>query len=277
MKIFSFIRRQMTPLFALRYLFLARPNSKDPAMSRKIQFACLFLLLGLLSTAAQSGFAQSSVDQLNFGNNFFVTGDYVVAGAQGMNLNFANDGTTTGTIKFPDGNLGITGTTSVPKGAQIVAALLYWQTVEKIGITPGGPGSGQNGFFRPVFKVPPPAGQLTPYPITGVAVNTHTSVSFSFGGCTGSSGGKTVQTYRADVRSYLPRDANGNVLVDSADGVTFEVRLPSVGPSTPLTLGATLVFIYRVLSPTVPLNSIVIYDGAFAPNNSFNIKYDANS
>ena len=34
MKIFSIIRHHMTPLCALRYLFLARPNGKEPAMSR---------------------------------------------------------------------------------------------------------------------------------------------------------------------------------------------------------------------------------------------------
>jgi hypothetical protein len=275
MKIFSLIRRQMTPLFALRYLLLARPNSKEPAMSRKIQFACLFVLLGLLSAAAQSGFAQNASAQntnpLNFGNNFFVTGDYVVAGAQGMNSSFTTingNSYAIGTIKIPDGNPGIRGTTSVPKGAQIVAALLYWQTVEKIGVKPGGPGSGQNGFFRPVFTVPPPAGQLTPYPITGVNQSNQNTVSFSNGGCTGTSTGKALQTYRADVRSFLPRDKDGNVLVDSTDGVTFEVRLPGTGSTTPITLGATLVLIYRVLSPAIPLNSIVIYDGDFAPGGT---------
>ncbi len=288
MKIFSLIRRQMTPLFALRYLFLARPNSKDPAMSRKIQFAFVLLLLGLLSTAAQSGFAQSgsaqsNVNPLAFGNNFFVTGDYVVAGAQGMTSSFTTingNSYAIGTIKIPDGNPGIQpGITNtcvinnvitkncVPAGAQIVAALLYWQTVEKIGVTPGGPGSGQNGFFRPVFKASPPAGQLAPYPITGVNQSSQNTVSFSNGGCTGGSTGKTLQTYRADVRSFLPRDANGNVLVDS-DGVTFEVRLPSTSSTTPITLGATLILIYRVLSPAIPLNSIVIYDGDFAPGGT---------
>src|ERR1700688_856338 len=115
--------------------FLARPNSKEPAMSRKIRFAALLLLLASLSTAAQSGFAQSTDGPLNFGNNYFVTGDYVVGGAQGINVNMAN-GYTVGTITIPDTNPGITGTKSVPPGAQIVAALLYWQTVEKIGTVP---------------------------------------------------------------------------------------------------------------------------------------------
>src|SRR5262249_23544624 len=41
----------------------------------------------------------------------------------------------------------------------------------------------------------------------------------------------------------------------------------------PFTSGATLVIVYRLLAPSVPLNSVplnavVIYDGAFAPSNS---------
>src|SRR5712692_4097335 len=113
MKIFSLIRRQMAPLFALRYLFLERPNRKEPAMSRKIQFACLFLLLGLLSTAAQSSLAQcpnGGPGPLCFGNYFLVTGDYVVAGPQNITTNFVSINGITyakGTISIPDLNSGI--------------------------------------------------------------------------------------------------------------------------------------------------------------------------
>src|ERR1700688_3614074 len=115
------------------------PLSTEAAISRKIQFICLFVLLGLLSLATQPGFAQSP--PLNFGNNFFVTGDYIVAGAYGINTTFQTiNGTsyTVGTINIPDGNPGITGATQVPKGAQIVTALLYWQTVEMAGAKAGG-------------------------------------------------------------------------------------------------------------------------------------------
>ena len=231
----------------------------------------LVLAFGFAQTAAAQSASAQSNGPLSFGNNFFVTGDYVVAGAQGLNTNFANDGTTRGTITIPDTNRGIQpgptanciingkpATNCVPAGAQIVAAILYWQTVEKVGQT----GSGQNGTFRPLFT---PLGQQQPrYPLSGVSISSQSTVSFSSGGCTGSSTGKLVRTYRADVRGYLPLDASGNVLANG----TYEIRLPSVGPSTPLTLGATLVLIYRVLSPNVPLNSIVIYDGDFAPGGS---------
>ena len=43
---------------------------------------------------------------LNFGNNFFVTGDYVVAGAYGLNEDESN-GYATGIIAVPDVNPGI--------------------------------------------------------------------------------------------------------------------------------------------------------------------------
>ncbi len=232
-------------------------------MPAAVALGLLLVLGSAQTTTAQSGSAQSD-GPLNFGNNFFVTGDYVVAGAYGLGVNApAANGFATGTITIPDANPGITGTKSVPAGAQIVAALFYWQTVEKSNQL----GTGQNGFFRPLFKVPPPGGQPAPYPITGVNLNGQNTVSFSGGGCTGSStGGKVVRTYRADVRSFLPRDASGNVLVNSTD-VTFEVGLPSNPNATLPTLGATLVLIYRVISPNFPLNSIVIYDGAFAPGN----------
>src|ERR1700688_1673654 len=131
-------------------------------MSRRIEFALLFLLLSL-SIAAQSVLAQSPDGPLTFGNNFFVTGDYVVAGAQGMNTTMVN-GYAVGTITIPDGNPGSTGVKSGPPGAEVIAAVLYWQTVEKVGVMPGQAGSGQNGFFRPVFKGGPASG----YPISGV-------------------------------------------------------------------------------------------------------------
>ena len=221
-------------------------------------FACAtFLSVG--------SFAQAN-GPLNFGQNYFVRGDYVVAGAQGLNASFGADGFGTGIIKIPDGNPGITGVKSVPTGAEVIAAVLYWQTVEKVGIQPGQAGSGENGFFRPLLNnangmnVGPAKG----YSITGVPLPSEGTVGWSSGGCTGTSTGKLVRTYRANVVSLLPRDSSGNI---SANG-NYEVRLPNVGNNTPLTLGATLVLIYREFDPTVPLNSIVIYDGAFNPGGA---------
>ena len=240
----------------------------------------LFLVLEFARPAAAQ-LAAAGDPPLKFADNFFVTGDYVPAGAYGMDTNFTTLNSTSyaiGTINVPDanpaikkgfaGNPGITGRTRVPDGAQIVAALLYWQTVEKI----SQPGSGQNGFFRPVFTNGPAA---PGYPVAGVDVTNHSTVSFSSGGCSGTSTGKIVRSYRAEVRAFLPQDASGNVIVDSDNSnpsfknLSFEVRLPSTSSTTPIALGATLIIIYRVLDPNVPLNSIVLYDGS-AANNSTN-------
>ncbi len=224
--------------------------------SRALNFlaCCRFLILPILVLAiCSSAFAQSN--PLKLFNNYFVTGDYVVAGAQGLSQNISN-GYATGTISVPDANPGINGTKKVPAGAQIVGAFLYWGTVEKTSVQPGQSGSGEIGFFRPVYK----GGPQTGYQISGVPLELNSTVSFSSGGCSGTSTGKLVRLYRADVRPLLAQDQTGNIVITPQ----YEVRLPSTGNNTPLTLGATLVIIYRVLSPNVPLNSIVIYDGAYA-------------
>jgi Bacterial Ig-like domain (group 3) len=230
-----------------------------------------FVLWGALLSLAPSGFAQAPNPPLNFGNNFFVTGDYIVAGAYGITSNFTTvNGVTyaVGTIAVPDSNPGITGTKQVPPGAQIVAALLYWQTAEKVGVTPGGSGSGQNGYFRPLLYSKSGGPAAPGYAISGTSLSGSNTVSWSSGGCGGSSTGKQLRTYRADVGGALPVDANGNPIANGS----FEVRLPSVGNSTPLTLGATLIVIYRIPSgadgPNIPLNSIVIYDGDYSQNGA---------
>src|SRR4029077_14586134 len=79
---------------------------------------------------AQPALAQTTNDPLQIFKNYFVTGDYVVAGW----VEGAPDGSgfAPGTISIPD-NLqpaqnGVP--RFVPKGADIVAAYLYWATVE---------------------------------------------------------------------------------------------------------------------------------------------------
>jgi len=207
----------------------------------------LLLVLGFAQSAAAQLAAAAGNPPLTFENNFFVTGDYVVAGAYGMTTNFTNlKGTTyaVGTMNVPDlknpftgaTNTGNTGVTSVPAGAEVLTALLYWQSVEKV----GQPGTGQNGFFRAVN-----GGAAAPgYAITGVDITTHSTVSFSNGGCSGGSTGKLVKTYRAAVTAYLPQDPNTGIVLPNT---TYQVLLPSTGSTTPITLGATLVIIYRIL------------------------------
>jgi len=54
---------------------------------KRLLVGSFLVLLGSLA-CVQVSFAQAN--PLNFGNNFFVTGDYVVAGAQGMTTHFSN-------------------------------------------------------------------------------------------------------------------------------------------------------------------------------------------
>jgi hypothetical protein len=205
----------------------------------------------------QLGLAQTGTNPLNLYQNFFVTGDYVVAGW----VEEVSDGVyATGTISVPDTRQpfqdGVPAT--VPIGADIVAAYLYWGTVEGNQTT----FKGQQAFFNG-------------YAITGTILgNPNAPTSWSSGGCSGSAqGSKTMRNYRADVRPYLPLDVNplsptfGRLLVNGS----FNVKLAdsgSNGNTPPNALGASLVIIYRVLSPAVPLNAIVLYDGAYSQSNA---------
>ena len=70
-----------------------------------------------------------------------------------------------------------------------------------------------------------------------------------------------LRTYRADVRPYLGTGPKQRYQVRLADS-------GSNGRRTPLTLGATLVIIYRELGQNIPLTAITIYDGSFSPSNA---------
>src|ERR1700745_4332413 len=87
---------------------------------------CSLLIVGLPPTA----FAQNGANPLNLFQNFFVTGDYVVAGW--VEGNSDGSGFAPGKISIPDtlqpSQNGVPA--SVPKGADIIAAYLYWATVE---------------------------------------------------------------------------------------------------------------------------------------------------
>jgi hypothetical protein len=144
----------------------------------------------------------------------------------------------TGTINIP--TYAQNQTQGVPDGADIVDAYLYWQTLES---TPAPSASG--GTFRG-------------YPIVGQKIGN--DVAYTDGAFSG-----TLRVYRADVNPYFPADANG---IRFASG-THTVSLPdSGGTGLPLTEGASLVVIYRVLSPQFALKSVVIYDGSAVPSGS---------
>jgi hypothetical protein len=219
------------------------------------------IAMGFLWVLMAAPAGQAQTDALKFENNFFVTGDYVVAGWRGKTVDPNRAGYATGTITIPDPRQapptlpvpqpGVV--TQVPTGADVVAAYLYWTTVEKNQSAL----AGQQAYFRG-------------YGIMGTPIDTSAPVSWSSGGCSGSSNGNgttVMQVYRADVRPYLPADSTGVVQPNTSYTVEF-ADSGSNGNTAPFTLGATIVIIYRVMGANLPLTAVVLYDGAFAPNNT---------
>lgn len=207
------------------------------------------LLLSLVVAFVTNAQCQTTTNPLNFADNYFVTGDYVVRGVGLKGLGVG--GYASQSIPGNDSNQA--GGGQVPVGADIVEAFLYWQTVESSQTSY----AGQNGWFNN-------------HPISGVILGAQNApVSWSSGGCTGSnSGSKTIRTYRASVRALMNVDAASGI-VKANDSYTVKlVDSGSNGSTTPFTLGATLVIIYRVMTPNIPLSAIVLYDGSFAPSNA---------
>src|SRR5215475_14705744 len=94
----------------------------------------------LCPTLSARPFVQPPDPPLTFYKNYFVTGDYVIGGVGLRGLGDPT-GFATGTVNIPDtGNYANAKT--VPAGADIVAAFLYWQSVEKSQTA----FAGQNGF-----------------------------------------------------------------------------------------------------------------------------------
>jgi 6-phosphogluconolactonase (cycloisomerase 2 family)/sugar lactone lactonase YvrE len=171
-----------------------------------------------------------SPNPLSLENNYFVTGDYASAGVTLRGTGVG--GTATGTITIPN-----SGNQGVPDGADIIDAFLYWETLEN---TPSP--SSTSGTFRG-------------YPITGQQIGSDLP-NYTDGAFTG-----TLRAYRADVNTYFAAQSNG---VRFASG-THTVSLPDGHTALPLTEGASLVVIYRVLSPNFPLKAVIIYDGSAVP------------
>ena len=156
------------------------------------------------------------------------------------------NGMATGVIMIPDSTTS-PGSQGVPDGADIIDAYLYWETLENTP-TP----SANTGTFLG-------------YPITGQQIGSDLT-NYTDGAFTG-----TLRAYRADVNTYIPVGANG---VRFASG-NFSVSMPDGRTALPLTEGASLVVIYRVLvapnsttPPSMPLKSVVIYDGSAIPGTS---------
>ncbi len=189
----------------------------------------LFVCFALLAPVTWAG------DALSFFNNWFVTGDYVVAGVGLRGTAGA------GTINM----------SGVPAGAEPIAAFLYWSTVETSASAP----SARVGTFNG-------------YQIQGAALGSSTTPNLA---CSSSGGtidpNSNGRVYRADVLRYLPVDKNN---VRQANG-SFPVKLAASG-AVLYNNGASLVVIYRIVKPgdpdEAPLRAVVIYNGAFTMNKN---------
>src|SRR5207248_3603288 len=138
---------------------IATPVPATDVRIRRLVLAIIAFALLLAFGFAQPGPAQTPTPTpLKFSNNFFVTGDYVVGGWVKA----------TGKITIPDPQAYASNAPlqRVPVGADVVAAFLYWSSVETAGSNAGSP-----GFFRGS-------------PITGEGLgNPNAPVSWSSGGC----------------------------------------------------------------------------------------------
>ena len=209
-------------------------------------------LFGLLFLALFAQLA-SAQGPLNYFQNYFVTGDYVVGGV-GLYNQGANP---TGTINFS----GVPCTSGpgllasvVPcsaKGAvpaDIIAAFLYWETIEPTSLTtPSATAGTFDGAANTIAGLPLGNPQIDACVVGG---GTQSKTSYA-------------RVYRADVLRYLVINASANVrTANYTHTITF------TGNTSPTQfLGATLVVVYRLVTPgnpnITPLRSVVIYDGAF--------------
>src|SRR5262245_12769524 len=221
---------------------------------------CLSVALALF---APSGYAQT--DALSFSKNWFVTGDVAFASVSLRSSGNAN-GLATGTINMTgvpcsDGVTPVSATGTCPEGtvpADIVAALLYWET-EETSLAP----AAMNGFFDSKLV----NGVQTPNPIVGKVIgDPNNKPCWSSGGTTGNPNG-AGRAYRVDVRKFL-KSQNNTLLANGPHTVTLIESGGNGNGNTFLTNGATLVVVWRMvvpgqpLLPKFPLRSIVAYEGA---------------
>ena len=219
-------------------------------MSIVLQFTrrAAFLTLGVVVFLAQSDGQAQSPDALPYTTGYTVTGNYVVGGVDLLPQSGAGGGVT-GTIPM----------SGVPANADILAAFLYWETID-VSVSPqAASGAKFRGTDITAVRVKSAAQALTG----------STAACWSSGGAP-----LTLTMFRADVLRLLPPqlDVNGKstgkLLVNDADlisnGLALNtVTLPEagVGNRIPQSAGASLLVVYRNTSE--PLRRIVLYDGVF--------------
>src|SRR5438093_2639388 len=226
------------------------------ARSRRFATAAL-LSIGLVALFAQKlGQAQTAQTQnpspypLPYSNGFLVTGNYTVGGVD-ADSSLAVNGFRTSTIPM----------SGVPANADILAAYLYWETIDL-------PGSANlDPKTTPVkFRGQP---VVDANHISMVRAKSNPSVGAS---CYASGSMLTMSMFRADVLHLLQLNPNvkkpENRLVNDTDlqanGFALNtVTLPESGSGNnpPQSAGASLFVVYR--DATQPLRKIVVNDGIF--------------
>ncbi|HMJ84258.1 MAG TPA: hypothetical protein VK504_13855, partial [Vicinamibacterales bacterium] len=211
-------------------------------------FAAGLLSIGLAALIAQTHGHAEGQNPLPYSTGFLVTGNYVVGAVdvEGQSTN----GVATGTILMA----------GVPANADILAAYLYWETIDL-------PGSlNLNPLTTPV--------KFRGQPVTdaNVKVVKGSSVPGIGASCYSSGTPLTLTMFRADVLHLLKSDPNVKKperrLVNDADlqangfGLNT-VTLPEAGNgnNTPQSAGASLFVVYR--DAAEPLRKIVVYDGVY--------------
>jgi hypothetical protein len=211
------------------------------------------LAVAFLAVLAPMG---RGADALNYYKNYFVTGDYTVAGvglrATGVG-GFATGTITMNGVPCTSGVGAIAFEPCSAAGAvasDIVAAYLYWQTEEQ-SPTP----LASHGYFDG-------------HAIIGTVLgNPNNPACWSSGGTVGPPG-TFGRVYRADVMPFLPIDPVNSVrLANGAHTVKLVDSGLTGNGNVAYTNGASLVVIYKTVVPGnplfAPLKSVVVYDGAF--------------
>ena len=212
------------------------------APARWLRRAAALFSVGFAVLLSQpAGHAQGSLNALPYSTGYLLTGDYAVGSVAFSNTSPSANGVSIGMISM----------SGVPANADILAAFLYWQTVQVSSQEP-----------RQIAD----SVQFRGRPITDVRVkSTQKPIPTDTGQCFPSRPGSplSVTLFRADVLRLLPPqlDVNGRTTGKLLANGTHSVTLPTAGRgnAVPDSPGATLVLVYR--DPALPLRKIILYDG----------------
>ncbi len=225
-------------------------------------------LLALLAPAAQAQQAQPVVSQgpLNYFQNYFVTGDYVVGGVGGLSTLGPNPTATITLNSVPCTTGPGLSASVVPCSARgavpadIIAAYLYWQTTETSKTPIATTGTFDANLSNP--NASPFNPNLANEPMVGTPLGSPQIPACLVGKGTESTT-SYARVYRADVLPYLSLNSTASVRT-----ANYTHTIAFTGGTGTTFNGATLVVVYRLVTagnPRVaPLRSVVIYDGAFS-------------